>query len=187
MINFYEDITAFYGFYDLMGEIIPNNGKWLEVGAWLGNSIVYAANITQNLNKQIQFTVVDKWERYPELAHFWTKNGWDDDGAYNQFLENIKNFNNITHVRKTSWEAAKQFPDNYFDFIFIDGAHDYDTVAKDIRAYYPKVKTGGMIAGDDFGTKKFTGLTEAVNEWHNELFKKNVSNVGRCWFKKING
>jgi len=187
MINFYDDITTFYGFYDLMGEIIPNNGRWLEVGAWLGNSIVYAANLTSALDKKIHFTVVDKWERYPELEHFWNLYGWNDDGAYNQFLENTKKFSNIKHIRNTSWDAAKLLPDNYFDFIFIDGAHDYNTVAKDIRAFYPKVKIGGFIAGDDFGTKKFVGLTEAVNEWHNDMFQKDVSSIGRCWFRKKNG
>lgn len=182
-LNFYQDITQFYGFYDLMAEIIPNNCKWLEVGAWLGNSIIYAEKKAKSLNKSISFTVVDKWEKYEELEHFWQINGWDDEGAYHTFLENISNFDNIKHVRETSWVAANLFEDRSFDLIFIDGAHDYETVSKDLRAYWPKVKSGGWFAGDDY-IKKFYGLRQAVDEWAEEELKQKIKHIGPCWFVK---
>jgi len=46
-------------------------------------------------------------------------------------------------------DAARSFNDESLDFVFIDAAHDYESVRADVRAWYPKVKTGGVIAGDD--------------------------------------
>lgn len=186
-MNFYQDITSFYGLYELMAEIIPDKGKWLEVGAWLGNSIIYANKKTKSLNKSIDFTVVDKWEKYSELEHFWQQNNWDDEGAFRQFLQNISSFDNIKYVRETSWIAADQFQDNNFDFVFIDGAHDYETVKKDLEAYWPKVKTGGWFAGDDYRSKKFPGLATAVNEWAKKELASEVNYVGHCWMVKKHG
>ena len=36
------------------------------------------------------------------------------------------------------------------DSIYIDGNHEYDFVKKDLENYYPKLKDGGILAGDDF-------------------------------------
>lgn len=47
-------------------------------------------------------------------------------------------------------DAAKKFPDNYFDFVYIDARHDYCAVLEDIRLYYSKLRPGGIIAGHDF-------------------------------------
>ena len=49
-----------------------------------------------------------------------------------------------------SIEAAKQYEDETFDFVYIDASHHYDFVKSDILAWYPKVKKGGYIGGHDY-------------------------------------
>ncbi len=53
-------------------------------------------------------------------------------------------------LRETSEKAAKLFPDLFFDFVYIDAAHDYANVKTDLAAWYPKVKLGGVFSGHDF-------------------------------------
>ena len=53
-------------------------------------------------------------------------------------------------VFKQSEEAYKDFPDEYFDYVYIDGEHLYDFVKKDIELWYPKLKKNGIFAGHDF-------------------------------------
>lgn len=53
-------------------------------------------------------------------------------------------------IKDYSVEAAKQIKDGSLDFVYIDGAHDYDNVKADIAAWTPKVRIGGIVAGDDF-------------------------------------
>ena len=51
----------------------------------------------------------------------------------------------------SSLQAAECFADGYFDLVYIDGDHRYEAVLADLRAWYPKVAAGGILAGDDWG------------------------------------
>lgn len=72
--------------------------------------------------------------------------------------------------RGWSWEELAKFPDNTFDWIYIDAAHDYESVAKDLVAAMGKIKSEGYICGHDYtrwgssGLSRF-GVVEAVNEF----------------------
>lgn len=69
--------------------------------------------------------------------------------------------------RAASAEAAGQFEDGYFDWVYIDGNHLYEFVLGDLENYYPKVKAGGYITGDDYGSGGWwkDGVTRAVEEF----------------------
>ena len=49
-----------------------------------------------------------------------------------------------------SEKAADMFPDEYFDFIYIDADHSYEGVVRDLKAWWPKIKKGGLFCGDDY-------------------------------------
>ena len=53
-------------------------------------------------------------------------------------------------LRQESVRAAEQFQDGALDFCFIDGNHEYESVKKDLEAWFPKVKRGGIVAGHDY-------------------------------------
>ena len=53
-------------------------------------------------------------------------------------------------MEMTTAEAAKLVPDESLDFVFIDAAHDYDSVCADITNWAPKVKPGGFLTGHDY-------------------------------------
>lgn len=36
------------------------------------------------------------------------------------------------------------------DAVYLDARHDYCSVANDLALYLPKVRSGGVVAGDDF-------------------------------------
>lgn len=69
--------------------------------------------------------------------------------AEEECLERLMPYN-VKIIKKHSVEAAKDVPDESLDFVYIDAAHDYDNVKADINAWAPKVRVGGIIAGDDF-------------------------------------
>lgn len=54
-------------------------------------------------------------------------------------------------IIEDSVEAAKNFPDGYFHFVYLDAEHDYSSVKKDIEAWWPKVKEGWILGGHDYG------------------------------------
>jgi hypothetical protein len=53
-------------------------------------------------------------------------------------------------LRMDSLVAAKQFADEWFDFVYIDACHSSEAIKADIEAWWPKVKKGGILAGHDY-------------------------------------
>ena len=80
----------------------------------------------------------------------------------------------VVPLKTTSIEAAKYFDDGILDFVFIDAEHTFEAVVSDIRAWLPKVKHGGCIAGHDYS---WDGVKRAVEQ---ELAGK-YKQLGSCW------
>ena len=72
-------------------------------------------------------------------------------------------------VRAESSEAALKFPDESFDYVYLDADHSYDAIRGDLAAWYPKVRIGGVLAGHDYveRTTKYVefGVVRAVKEF----------------------
>ena len=62
----------------------------------------------------------------------------------------------VTFVRNVSLEAASGFASGTFDWVFIDALHTYDAVLADLRAWWPKLREGGLLSGDDYGDSQPT-------------------------------
>ncbi len=58
----------------------------------------------------------------------------------------------ILPIRLDSLRASKIFADGYFDFIYIDASHDYESVKNNLNAYWPKLASGRFMAGHDYMT-----------------------------------
>lgn len=95
------------------------------------------------------------------------------DGQYLLMLGWAKLLPRIHMVRDFSVNASKQFEDEYFDYVYIDADHSEQAVWEDISAWWPKVRSGGIIAGHDYspaivtikGTVFKFGVIEAVNKF----------------------
>ena len=77
----------------------------------------------------------------------------------------------------TSIEASKLYEDNSLDFVLIDAAHDYENVKEDIKHWFPKVKKGGVMAGDDYHYT-WPGVVKAADE----AFGNKIQVVGSTWY-----
>ena len=91
---------------------------------------------------------------------------WIDDGiishhdsGYSQEALNELNKNFMIRMadkpfvkvyREYSSDAVRHFPDEYFDFIYIDADHTYEGCLSDVENWYPKIKKGKFLTGDDY-------------------------------------
>ncbi|GAP38211.1 class I SAM-dependent methyltransferase [Piscinibacter sakaiensis] len=72
--------------------------------------------------------------------------------------------------RKSSLDAADEFADGHFDWVYVDTDHSYQTTALELRRYAAKVKPEGLIAGHDYCMGNWVssyryGVIEAVHEF----------------------
>lgn len=191
MDHIYNNIHGWFNFpemYNFILDNIPENFTFAEIGVWKGKSLSYFVVESINRQKTGKIFAIDHWNGSEEHI---TKNNQayeklleTENGLYNDFLSNIEPIKNyISIIRKSSIEASKNFADNTFDAIFIDGSHDYDNVKADINAWYPKLKKGTIISGHDYDGN-WPGVVNAVNEF---ATKNNLIihiSGGSCWYAK---
>lgn len=60
------------------------------------------------------------------------------------------------------------FKDGSLDFIYVDAAHRFWGVARDLQNYWPKLRYGGIFAGHDYWHSYRCEVVYAVNGWVTE-------------------
>lgn len=91
--------------------------------------------------------------------------------------EAIKFKDKLVAIQGFSFDVANQI-NELADIVFIDADHSYESVKKDIKAYTPKVKKGGILSGHDID---FPGVNKAVNE----LISKYDVGPNNVWFLNV--
>jgi predicted O-methyltransferase YrrM len=97
------------------------------------------------------------------------------------YNENVKKKygNRLIPIQGYSYSVADQLPDNFADIVFIDADHSYQSVKRDIEAYSPKLKKGGLLTGHDID---YPGVNKAVIE----LIEDFDVGPNFVWIKKDN-
>jgi hypothetical protein len=78
----------------------------------------------------------------------------------------------------SSVECASKFEDNTLDFVFLDSYLTPQDVNDDLRAWFPKIKSGGIFSGHDVD---FDVVYEEVEKFSKEFNIKNISYYNECW------
>jgi predicted O-methyltransferase YrrM len=176
--NLGENWFTYPNLYSSVVKKYDNNSHFVEVGTWKGMSASYMAVEIINSGKNIKFDCVDTWE-YMDLQQDINESMFNN--LYEIFLNNIEPVKQIVKpVRSISWEAASLYDDKSLDFVFIDAAHDYDSVVKDINAWLPKLKENGTLAGHDY--RNAIGVKKAVDEI---IGQNNITESEGCWIYSL--
>lgn len=149
-----RDQTGQEGLQDLINNI-PTKGTMIEIGTFTGESTVIFGD---HFEKVIG---IDPMLQDYDVQDPTSKFNFNE--VLDMFNDRVKDYKNISLVQKTSDDAVLDFTDESFDFIYIDGIHQYENVKQDIINYLPKVKKGGVIGGHDYGPH-WPGVKVAVDE-----------------------
>jgi len=163
--HYYHNIQGwfiYHGIYSYAVTSAPQVAQFVELGSWRGRSTAFLGVEIENSGKDITVHCVDTWKGSLDEEVHQNDPSVINDTLYDEFLDNIKPISKyIRPVRMTSMEAVKLYEDNSIDFILIDGGHDYNTVKDDITEWLKKLKSGHIIAGDDYA---WEGVKKAVDE-----------------------
>ena len=181
----HQSIDGWFNFEDIYTDMVQSHktGVFVEVGAWLGKSTAYMGQLLRdNPDCMVDFYAVDTWKGSTGDSAFTGTLEQHGGDVYSVFTDNMKKCGVTEFViplRMSSVEAAKGFADSSVDFVFIDAAHDYDSVSADLRAWLSKVKVGGMIAGHDHSHPP---IQQALKEQLPKAARYKPVNKGDSWF-----
>ena len=182
----YTDIQGWFcaeRLYLEAAQRVPAGGALVEIGAFMGRSACYMAQTLRGMKKDVSFFTVD---------HFLGSDGlesmMEELSVYETFQRNMEKAgvsDFVKLLKMDSISAAKKFSDESLDFLFIDGAHDYESVKADLCAWGPKMKRGGLIGGDDYNERGFPGVRRAVDEFFGP--RKVMVFFERVWYIETEG
>ena len=147
-----------------------------EIGVWEG---AYTSVLLANASMHI--VAIDPWVSTDSYGETYGSHTMEDieknpqlrgnDGfvwqetRYIATLDNLKRFplQRWTVLRGYSYKLKHFFSDGGLDFVYIDGEHCYEAVSQDIADWWPKISSGGILAGHDYNDTN-PGSIRAVDE-----------------------
>ncbi len=150
-------------------------GVVVEIGAWKGASALHLARTLVERGIDGTVIAVDTWlgavdhwadERlFSELA---TEHGFPS--LYRTFLANVLHEGLADRVLPLPLDsvnaaALMRLRGISADVIHLDAGHEEASVAADLRAWWPVLRTGGLLIADDYDRLggRFPGVTRAVD------------------------
>ncbi|MEM7267929.1 MAG: class I SAM-dependent methyltransferase [Pseudomonadota bacterium] len=151
--------TRLFAHRELMLEAMPKGGKVAEIGVAQG---AFSAKIL-SICAPDELVLIDPWDADIEA---YSENSYT---AIQRKMAAEIEAGQVTLARGYSGQMVPNYADDYFDWVYVDGAHDYASVKEDLALCARVVKPGGVIAGHDYlrwvsGTDRY-GVLEAVNEF----------------------
>jgi len=176
--GFFDDADV--AVYRKLYSQVPINGITAELGCFLGRSICSVADIIRE--RKLIVYCIDTFTGTltpSENKYFEPYKNRDIEA---EFRKNLTDFgllpdHALIHRGTTESAVIHMRPDTA-DFIFIDADHSYEAVKRDIDLWLPKVKKGGIFAGDDH-------TFETVNRAVREKFGKDYRVDASIWIHEV--
>lgn len=155
-------------------ESLNLSGIGIEIGVQSG---VFSEHILKS-NPNLHLILLDAWRHFPAEYNDVANVSTEKHIAYmNSAIKKLSPYlDQYTLIRAPSERAVSFFEDNLFDFIYLDANHSESYVSQELENWYPKLKSGGIMAGHDYldGTIKTTtfGVKSAVDKF---AVKNNIS------------
>ena len=119
-------------------------GPAVEVGTFNGTF----ANEILEKTKVSKLTCVDPYVAYDDFKD--AINDMDIEAIFAQAQRFLGGHGErVAFARDFSEPASRGFADGSLDLVYIDGNHQSAYVTTDLKAWWPKVRTGGLVIGDD--------------------------------------
>lgn len=152
MDHYYQHIKGWFGFapaYEVLVANLPGERPSLvvELGTFLGRSSAFLGVEIANSGKPVILVCID---RFPEsrLSPLYPSDTFEAE--FHRNLEPVANAlgNRFRVISGDSADNAKEFEDESVDAVWIDA--DHEAVLRDIDAWWPKLRVGGLMGGDDW-------------------------------------
>jgi hypothetical protein len=168
----------------------------IEIGVWKGNSSISMAKKIRELDIDGTVISIDTWlgssehwirdQYFPELKH---KSGYPT--LQRRFLSNVLSENVDDYIIPLPLDSINasvfiKFLDIQADVIHLDAGHDFRSVTADLEEWWPVLRSGGQLIGDDYyEATHWPGVKQAFQEFFSPLNLLPIENrLGKCRITK---
>lgn len=151
-------------------QFIKEGDVCIEVGVWQGDLSRQIARLPIS-----RLYLIDPWQSINDVEGRLHNTDQEKlDRIYNKVRRRFFFDKKIQLIRKFSADAMSDIQDGSVDWIYIDGNHSYEFVKEDLNGWWPKLKSGGYLCGDDYNDGKHQieklkfGVVQAVDEFRTE-------------------
>lgn len=169
-IKSYKDVPGWVNEAEWIYEEMVNKAKdgdyFVEIGVFLGQSTTRMCELIRDSKKNIKFDAIDIFWTIPHAINNYKDAGhpkefldyftdmeekWNVDilGVVKHPLHSLALMDYVNLITCDEKYAHFIYKDNSINFLWIDGDHHPDVVYNDLVNYWPKLKKGGVIGGDD--------------------------------------
>jgi len=154
-------------------EMLPRHAVCAEIGVHTGD---FSKRILQTTSPR-ELHLIDPWRHETSDAYRRALYGGEARGGQAEMDERYRSVctrfqsdirsGRVRIHRGDSNAVLAEFPEDYFDWAYIDGNHRYEFVTADLALCVEKVKPGGYIAGDDYTDRGWwqQDIVRAVDEF----------------------
>jgi cephalosporin hydroxylase len=163
-IRTWNNIHGFFAaqkFYEDVFQWLEPNASFVQLGSLYGRSIAWVATRAKQTNKPLKIISIDHGVLFDITNPAKQKFVKVTVGPLVDNLRRCGVLSMVTHIVHDSAKSAYLFADNSLEFVFVDADHRYDAVKRDLNAWMPKIKIGGILAGDDYNST-YPGVTKGV-------------------------
>lgn len=150
----------FHYVWKMLVDQMPHDFSFLEIGVFKGQVLSLVALLAQREKKDAAIFGITTLTNTPDKRCSYPI------GDYLNWIMSIYSKFGLPW-ETTLWDGESNEPDvvaeataRIFDIVYIDGGHDYETIAHDLKTYGPRTKPEGFLVIDD---------------------SSNLLNIGSCW------
>lgn len=151
-------------------------GDGVEVGTHKGE---FAEHILKTWSGRKLFCV-DCWSEVAPDNRLFNEQPTDkaQERYYQEAVARLAPYGNrVEIIRAFSLIAAPRFAEHSLDFVYIDAAHDFNSTMADLLAWWPAIRVGGVMCGDDF-IADYPDVIRAVNIFSGSVSKELLTTTG---------
>ena len=169
-IQSYKDVPGWINdaefVYPEMVKQAQDGDHFVEIGTLLGQSTTHMAQLIKDSGKDIKFDAIELFRPVVHVVRNWKTSGHPKEvyeylsilltefdlrapDIVNHPLSVLRIQDLVNLITCDEKYAHRIYDDNTLKFVWIDGDHGADVVYNDLVNFWPKIKVGGTIGGDD--------------------------------------
>ena len=184
----YLEIPGWFNMHDAYMNLVKyceDGDDIVEIGCFAGRSTRFLMDSLDYAGKhKVKVHVIDTFEGSGQEHKDVNCNTMYDDFMRNldDYIQDERGIVNVNRSDNTN--ILDSFNDGTVFGVIVDGAHTYEAVRDDVQNWWPKIKDGGIMVGDDVDWKSvYHGAAEGFAKFKIDRF--NIINGREAWFALV--